>query len=131
MPFALVIYEAPHRVRETVAVLADTLGERTLVVARELTKIFETIARMPLDHAPAWFDGDSNRSRGEFVLIVDTPAAAHDSSIAQSHEAERWLTELVRELAPARAARVVANVTGVARGDLYARAIALKRRQAG
>jgi len=130
LPFALVFYEAPHRVRETVAELADVLGARTLFVARELTKVFETLSRMPLGDAPAWFDADSNRTRGELVLIVDAPALAEESSLALPQEAERWLTELVRELPPARAARVVASVTGVPRDYLYARAIALKRQQA-
>jgi len=85
---------------------------------------------MPLDNAPASFDADSNRARGEFVLIVDAPALAEESNLPRAQEAERWLSELVRELPPARAARVVANVTGVARDDLYARAIVLKQQQA-
>ena len=75
MPCALVIYEAPHRVRATVAALGAALGgERSLVVAREITKKFETIARMPLAEAPGWFAADANRERGEFVLLVDAPA---------------------------------------------------------
>ena len=124
LPCALVLYEAPHRVRETVSELASALGPRTLVVARELTKVFETIARMPLESAPAWFDADANRARGELVLIVD---AASEPRISPPADVERWLVELVRELPPARAARVVANVTGNARDQLYARALALKR----
>ena len=51
-------------------------GERELVVARELTKKFETIARMPLAEAAAWLAADANRERGEFVLLVDAAAAA-------------------------------------------------------
>ena len=118
------LYEAPHRVRETVAELAATLGARTLVVARELTKMFETIARMPLAEAAAWLDADANRKRGEFVLIVDAPASQRPR---QSGDADRWLAELVREIPPARAARIAASVTGIARDRLYARALALKR----
>ena len=56
LPFALVLYEAPHRVRETVAELANRLGTRTLFVARELTKVFETLTRIPLGDAAGWFD---------------------------------------------------------------------------
>ena len=125
LPFALVLYEAPHRVRETVELLSTSLGPRTLVVARELTKVFETLVRMPLAEARAWFDADANRQRGEFVLIVDAPSADAKPSLLPG-DADRWLAELVRELPPARAARVVANVTGIARDQLYARAIALK-----
>jgi len=126
LPFALVIYEAPHRVRTAVADLAALLGVRSLVIARELTKKFETIARMPLDDATAWFDGDANRARGEFVLIVDAPNPDVGEP-ALAADVDRWLVELVRELPPARAARVVANMTGVERDRLYARAMALKR----
>ena len=80
---------------------------------------------MPLAEARAWFDADANRQRGEFVLIVDAPSAEAKPSLLPG-DADRWLAELVRELPPARAARVVANVTGIARDQLYARAIALK-----
>jgi 16S rRNA (cytidine1402-2'-O)-methyltransferase len=126
LPFALVFYEAPHRVRETVAELADALGSRTLFVARELTKVFETLARMPLDDAPAWFDADSNRTRGEFVLIVDAATDVQQPTATLPRDVERLLAALLPELSPARAAHVVANVTGASRDQLYARAIALK-----
>lgn len=127
-PTALVCFEAPHRVRATVDDLLAQLGpERTLVVARELTKTFETIARMPLAAAPAWLAADANRERGEFVLIVDAPAAAKpDAASELDADAERWLVALLEELPPARAARVVAGVTGVPREVVYARALALK-----
>jgi 16S rRNA (cytidine1402-2'-O)-methyltransferase len=127
LPLALVLYEAPHRVRATVTELAEALsGARTLIVARELTKVFETITQIALDDAPAWFDEDANRQRGEFVLIVDAPPDAAGKAVALPPEAERWLRALLDELPPARAARVAAAVTGVAREVLYARALALK-----
>ena len=126
LPLALVLYEAPHRVRDTIAFLAELLpGERTLVVARELTKMFETIAVMRLDAALAWLDGDPHRQRGEFVLIVDAAAEAPPPA-GLSPETERWLAALLQELPPARAARVAAAASGVPRADLYARALALK-----
>jgi 16S rRNA (cytidine1402-2'-O)-methyltransferase len=127
LPMALVVYEAPHRVRATVAELAQALpGGRTLIVARELTKMFETIARVPLADAAAWLDADPNRQRGEFVLLVDAPTAAADAPEALSADVERWLAALVDELPPARAARVAAAASGVPRAALYARALALK-----
>jgi 16S rRNA (cytidine1402-2'-O)-methyltransferase len=123
---ALVFYEAPHRVRATVDdLVAQFAGGRTLVVARELTKVFETIATMPLPEAPAWFAADANRERGEFVLIVDA-APAGAPAAALTPDAERWLAALLDELPPARAARVVAAVTGVPRDAVYARALSLK-----
>jgi 16S rRNA (cytidine1402-2'-O)-methyltransferase len=124
LPLALVVYEAPHRVRATVEWLHGVLGERDLVVARELTKAFETIASVPLRDAAAWFAADANRERGELVMIVDAPAEVE--AIALSADAQKWLRALVAELPPARAARVVAEVTGAPRDACYARALALK-----
>jgi 16S rRNA (cytidine1402-2'-O)-methyltransferase len=128
VPAAIVIYEAPHRVRATAADLAAALGtDRTLVVARELTKTFETITRIALGDAGAWFAADPNRERGEFVLIVDVrPAAQRNAEEGLTADAERWLLALLDELPPARAARVVAAATGIKREVIYARALALK-----
>jgi 16S rRNA (cytidine1402-2'-O)-methyltransferase len=130
LPFAIVLYEAPHRVRATVDDLVDAMGPaRTLVVARELTKTFETITRLTLGEAPAWFAADGNRERGELVLVVDAAAQRPASQDAMSPDHETWLVALLAELPPARAARIVAEVTGVARDVVYARALALKARR--
>jgi len=128
LPLALVIYEAPHRVRASVDDLAAALGgDRTLVVGRELTKAFETIARMPLREAGAWLDADANRLRGEFVLVVDAAAAvAPVEGVALPPEADAWLRALLAELPPARAARAIAAASGWPRDALYARAMALR-----
>ena len=126
LPCALVVYEAPHRVRRPVAALREVLGgERELTVARELTKKFETIARMPLAEAAAWLAADANRERGEFVLIVDVPPppGGRAAPAALAPEAERWLRALLAELPPSRAARVVAAMHGgAARARVRARA---------
>lgn len=129
LPCALAIYEAPHRVRATVAALAGILGgERELTIARELTKKFETIARMPLHEGEAWLAADANHERGEFVLLVDAPGRApKDAAAEPSADALRWLAALAAELPPSRAARIVAAMTGEPRDALYARALALRR----
>jgi 16S rRNA (cytidine1402-2'-O)-methyltransferase len=129
LPLALAIYEAPHRVQATAEALHRALGDRDLVVARELTKAFETIATMPLGEAAQWFGADANRARGELVLLVD--AAAHEAASTLSPDAERWLAALAGELPPARAARVVAHVTGAPRDACYARALAIAARRRG
>ena len=123
LPAALVFYEAPHRVADTLRELGQALeGPRMLTVARELTKAFETIARMPLADAPMWLAADANRSRGEFVLIVDAaPAQARAEAI--STEASTLLEALLTELPPSRAARVAAKLTGLPRDLLYAHAL--------
>ncbi|PKO30936.1 MAG: 16S rRNA (cytidine(1402)-2'-O)-methyltransferase [Betaproteobacteria bacterium HGW-Betaproteobacteria-7] len=121
-PAALVFYEAPHRVLETVAELAAGLGERTLVIARELTKLFESIHSCPLGEALAWLQADANRQRGEFVLIVSgAPAGADDG------EGERVLQLLLADGLPVKqAAKLAAAITGAAKNALYERALALK-----
>jgi 16S rRNA (cytidine1402-2'-O)-methyltransferase len=121
---ALVFYEAPHRIEETVADLAALLEpQRTLVVARELTKLFEQIAAMPVAEGPAWLAADENRRRGEFVLIVSGPPPR----TGLDAETERVLTTLLEELPVKQAAKLAATITGAPKNDLYARALELKR----
>jgi 16S rRNA (cytidine1402-2'-O)-methyltransferase len=121
---ALVFYEAPHRIEETVADLLAVLGpEREVVIARELTKMFEQIARMPLADAPVWLAADENRKRGEFVLIVSAPPPR----IGLDAEADRVLQLLAAELPTKQAAQLAARITGQARNELYERALALKK----
>ena len=121
-PYALVFYEAPHRVLETVADMAAVFGERTLVVARELTKLFENVDAMPLAAALDWFKADPNRQRGEFVLIVSGAPAD-----AASGEGERVLRLLLDEgLGTKQAAKLAAAISGEAKNALYERALALK-----
>ena len=126
---ALIIYEAPHRVRATLDELQTTLGgERALVVAREITKKFETISVTTLAEAPEWLAADLNRERGEFVLLVDAPSQSVADVEGTPIDARQLLAALVDELPPARAARVAAAVTGLPRDALYAQAVELKAR---
>lgn len=121
-PCALVFYEAPHRVLETVAEMSEVFGERTLVIARELTKLFETVHALPLADALAWLKADSNRQRGEFVLMISGAPAGADSG-----EGERVLKLLLDDGLPTKqAAKLAATITGVAKNALYERALALK-----
>ncbi|MCE1238802.1 MAG: 16S rRNA (cytidine(1402)-2'-O)-methyltransferase [Azonexaceae bacterium] len=119
---ALVFYEAPHRVLDSVGDLAEVLGDRTLVVARELTKLFENIDSLPLTAAVDWFKADANRQRGEFVLIVSgAPETADDG------EGERVLKLLLADGLPVKqAAKLAAAISGAAKNALYDRALALK-----
>jgi 16S rRNA (cytidine1402-2'-O)-methyltransferase len=119
----LVFYEAPHRVRETVADLVELLdGARTIVFARELTKLFEQIAAMPLPDAPAWLAADANRERGEFVLLVSAPPPRE----GMDAESERVLAVLLAELPVKQAAKLAAEITGQPKNALYARALEMK-----
>ena len=124
-PYLLVFYEAPHRV---VACIDDVLAvfgaARRLTIARELTKLFESIHSCALGEAPAWFAGDANRIRGEFVLLVE-PAAAVEGD---EHEAAvRVLEILLRELPLKQAVQLAVEISGGARNTLYKRALELKK----
>ena len=123
LPYALVFYEAPHRILEAVASLALVLGsQRTLVLARELTKMFETIHSCPLGEAHDWLLADANRQRGEFVLLV---SAAPE--LADEGEGERVLKLLLDEGLPVKqAAKLAHAITGMAKNALYELALRLK-----
>ncbi len=123
----LVFYEAPHRIQECVLDLAACLEpQRTVVLARELTKMFETIHRCRLDEASAWLAADDNHRRGEFVLVV---AGAPERVGTLDAEAERVLALATAELPPARAAKLTAAITGAPRDQLYG--LALERAAGG
>jgi len=126
-PGALVFYEAPHRIAATLDALVAVLGpERGLVVARELTKRFETIHRCRLGEAPAWLAVDTDRARGEFVLIVDAPGATiRAGDDADAHD--RMLSTLLAELPVAQAVRLAVKLTGAPRNRLYERALKLSK----
>ena len=123
LPYTLVFYEAPHRVVDTVDALLAIFGTaRTLVLARELTKLFETIHACPLGEAPEWLREDTNRQRGEFVLMVSGAPPSVDEG-----DAERVLQLLLDEGLPVKqAARLAHGITGVAKNTLYDLALRLK-----
>ena len=125
-PDALVFHEAPHRVLECVADMAAVFGPgREILIARELTKLYEETVRLPLGEAAAWFAADPNRSRGEFVLVL----AGAPVRTGLDAEAERVLGLVLQVLPVKTAARVAADITGMPKNLLYARALALKAGQ--
>ncbi|RQH03717.1 16S rRNA (cytidine(1402)-2'-O)-methyltransferase [Paraburkholderia dinghuensis] len=120
---AMVFYEAPHRIVETVQALADAFGPgRRLLIARELTKLHEALHRCTLAEAPAWLAEDANRQRGEFVLVVEGAQVAAASG--EDHDA--LLRVLLQEVPVKSAAKLAAALTGASRNALYARALELK-----
>ena len=124
LPYALVFYEAPHRILQTVDDLAQTLGAgRTLSVARELTKRFETIHTLPLEEAPAWLRADANRQRGEFVLIVSGVVNPPDEARASLR---KTLAVLLDYLPVSQAAQAAARLTGQKRNAAYDLALEMK-----
>lgn len=125
----LVFYEAPHRIVDSVAdICAAFGGDRDIVIARELTKIHETVHRCRLDAAADWLQADDNRRRGEFVLVV-----AGATEVQQDDEAqvESVLKILLEELPLKQAVALAVRLTGGNRSALYQRALALKDRDKG
>jgi len=126
LPYALIFYEAPHRVSACIADLRAVLGgDRCIAIARELTKVYETIHRATVAEAQAWLAADPDRSRGEFVLIVEgapPPARGADEG------ASRTLEILLGELPVKQAVALAAKLTGGKRNELYKLALQLKRR---
>jgi 16S rRNA (cytidine1402-2'-O)-methyltransferase len=120
LPCPLILYEAPHRVLDTVEDLVEQFGaQREIVIGRELTKKFEEMARMPLGDVRGWLLADPQRVQGEFVLVL----AAGEAKPAAQADAERTLEALLETMAPSEAARLAARITGLPRRLLYRKAL--------
>ena len=118
---AQVFLEAPHRI-EAVAKDLQALGDRSLTVGRELTKQFEEIATMPAHAFSEWLSASSQRSKGEFALVLHALAQQVD----RMAEAERVLDMLLVELPVKTAVKLAADISGAPRNALYALALEKK-----
>ena len=122
--YAVVVYEAPHRILECVEDIAATLGaERSLVLARELTKTFETFLRLPASELAERIRADSNQQRGECVLIIDAAPTLAASDEGLPPEADKLLKQLVAALPTKQAAAIVAEHYDLNKKVLYDRAL--------
>ena len=120
-----VFFEAPHRIAESLADMGAAFGaSRRAAVARELTKVFETVYRGTLAELATTARGDSNFSRGEITVVVEgaAPRAAEDTARITLDAA---LTALLPELSVSKAAAVAAKLTGAKRNEAYTRALEL------
>ena len=118
------VYEAPHRLLECLQDMQQVLGgERRVLLARELTKTFETLRAAPLAELVKWVAGDSDQQRGECVLVVEGAPAPQADEVGD--EALRVLDLLLAELPLKRAAKLASEITGVRKNLLYQ--IALER----
>ncbi|MBJ2137213.1 16S rRNA (cytidine(1402)-2'-O)-methyltransferase [Paraglaciecola chathamensis] len=112
-----VFYESPRRIADTLQAIVDVLGcERRVVLAKELSKAFETFYSGSAGEALDWLHADSNHQRGEFVLMV----AGHKMDVNDiPEEALKLLKLLMAELPPKKAAAVVAQQYGLKKNTLY------------
>lgn len=115
IPFTLIFYEAPHRLRETLKILRETLGDRRAVTARELTKKFETFSRARLSALLS--ETEETDPRGEYVLIVEGKTEEQEAppEIDWKEEADN----LAKNLPIKEAARQVAAKRNLSRRDVY------------
>ena len=113
----MVFYEAPHRIADTLSDAAEVFGaEREAVLARELTKTFETIKRLPLGLLHQWVKSDPDQQRGEQVLLIE-PAGSGE--VGFDDATRRLLERLAAELPPRKAAAIAADRAGLTARDLY------------
>lgn len=119
-PRTLAFYEASHRIEETLADMAAVFGVgRRAVVARELTKLFETVLDGTLAELHARVQADADQRKGEFVVLVEPAGDDADALLA---EGLRVQALLAGHLPPSTAARLAAEITGAPRKELYAAA---------
>ena len=118
-PRTLIFYEAPHRILECLQDMELVFGaDRPALLARELTKTFETLKGLPLGELRAFVEADSNQQRGECVVLVAGWTPPEDEDVVGS-EARRILDLLLEEMPLKRAAALAAQITGVRKNLLY------------
>lgn len=122
LPATLVFYEAPHRLTDTLALLADALGDREAAVARELTKRHEECRRARLSELLAHYTATA--PRGECVLLVH---GATESAAMDDAAIDRALAESMARHSLKQAVEEVTTLSGRAKRDVYQRALALKQ----
>ncbi len=124
-PRTLIFYEAPHRILECLEDMQQVFGEqRDAVLARELTKTFETLKGLPLQDLVAWVKADANQQRGECVVLVrGFQSDTHDEHSLPA-DVLRILDLLLRELPVKQAAALAAEITGQRKNLLYQVALA-------
>lgn len=124
-PRTLIFYETPHRLAESLDDMRAVFGPaRPAVLARELTKQFETVRAAPLGELAAWVAGDANQQRGESVVVVHGAPPAQERGL--DADAERILRVLLKELPVKQAAALAAEIVGLKKNQLYQYALTIK-----
>jgi 16S rRNA (cytidine1402-2'-O)-methyltransferase len=128
-PHAAVFFEAPHRIADCLAWLAQNESDRPLTIARELTKQFEEITTLPCADAPAWLTASAHRGKGEFVLIL-APQEQGERNIHAGFQAKMAGDALLSRVLPfmpmKEAVKLVVDATGEPRNAVYEKALALR-----
>ncbi|MBV8503183.1 MAG: 16S rRNA (cytidine(1402)-2'-O)-methyltransferase [Paucibacter sp.] len=120
-----VLFEAPHRIRALVDLLAELCPAQRVTVCRELTKQFETVHTAAAAELPGWMTADAQRERGEFVLVLH--AAPRVESVELPAQSLRVLGLLLDALPLKQAVALTAEIGGVSKNALYEEALAMKK----
>jgi 16S rRNA (cytidine1402-2'-O)-methyltransferase len=122
----LIFYESPHRILESLQEMTEIFGPgREAVLARELTKQFETVRSGTLTELSEWVNHDPHQQLGEFVILIHGVPRAEREAVDE--EAERILRILLEELPVSQAVALAAKIAGLKKNRLYEYALALKR----
>lgn len=127
VPATLVFFESPRRLGPSLSDMAEVLGDRQAVVARELTKVFEEVREDTLPRLARYYQ-ETGAPKGEVVICIAPPGKAQ---AAEAQEIDRLLLELAADMPASKAAGEAARMTGGRKADLYQRLIALKERGDG
>lgn len=121
----IALYESTHRLKETLSLLPQVFGDATpIVLAKELTKTFESITIAPVNAHIAWLTEDSKRCQGEFVLLFENTVAPETEVV--SIPLDTLLTTLLQHASLAKAVASAVTLSGFPKNKVYARALALK-----
>jgi len=113
----MIFHEAPHKLRATLADMAELLGDRKVALCRELTKLHEETVRTTLSQAAAWYE--RNEPRGEYVLVVAGAERPDGPAVTLAEGVEMVLRRRSQGMKMKDAVRQVADDTGLSRNELY------------
>lgn len=121
----MIFYESPRRVIDTLKIMVEVFGaDRPAVLARELTKLFETVRKAPLQELLEFVESDSNQVKGEIVLLLE--GKTQEDSDAIETEILRTLTVLLDEVSLKQAVAITMKLMGLKRNQIYPLALSLK-----
>ncbi|MBR3593285.1 MAG: 16S rRNA (cytidine(1402)-2'-O)-methyltransferase [Clostridia bacterium] len=113
----MIFYEAPHKLRTTIADMLGAFGDREVAFCRELTKFHEQVLKMRLSDAVEYYK--ENAPRGEFVLVVEGAAPEEEKVYTLTDAAEMAKTLMEKGMGASAAAKEAAAICGIKKGDIY------------
>lgn len=125
VPYAVAMFETPHRIEAALAQMAEILPNRHLMLAREISKTFETFISGSVADVLAAVRADTNQTRGEMVLVLHPPETAAANEL--NNQARHIMSLLATELPPKKAAALAAEISGANKKALYEWAVAQKQ----